>query len=638
MNWLKRSIGNRALALVASAGLIGVVIACLGALALGMTRSAAIDVQGLGERAMLAERLNGFVYQAVMESRGIYAAPDREKAKPFARNLLASLDELKRTTDEFARSSGQAPQALALRAKVAEFITFRTELARIGVEQSPQEADKIGNNDANRANRTALNKQVNDVLSAVRTEVETSQARLGERTLMLQAGFVGSAVLLAILLTTVAAAVVLRTVSRPLAQTTSALERTLRGETIALPKTDREDEIGAINGILTASQQDAARMRELEARRSAETLASGERARRVADLQQRFATVIDAAVRGDFSRRVDARYEDADLNDLGGQVDSLLATIQAGLGETQQMLRLLAQGQLSARMTGDYQGAFAALKTDANALAADFEATLAQLTETTGAVREATSEILAGVTDLATRTSDQAAVVTAATTRLATFAGIFSQNAGRAANALDLARTAEDGARQGGEVMRSASDAMGRIAGSSRKINDIIDLIDEIAFQTNLLALNAAVEAARAGESGRGFAVVAAEVRSLAQRAADASNDVKQLIVAAQSDVEAGVSLVQQTSGALDHIFGSVNDVSRLMSEIASASREQQADIRSLEAEVARVDDMTQQNAALVEETNAALAVTEQQTQSLEGLCARFEYRIDGRPSRRRAA
>jgi methyl-accepting chemotaxis protein len=175
--------------------------------------------------------------------------------------------------------------------------------------------------------------------------------------------------------------------------------------------------------------------------------------------------------------------------------------------------------------------------------------------------------------------------------------------------------------------MRSASDAMERIANSSRKISDIIDLIDEIAFQTNLLALNAAVEAARAGESGRGFAVVAAEVRSLAQRAAGASNDVKQLIVTAQSDVGSGVSLVSQTATMFGRIFESVNDVTRLMDAISSASDQQSAEISTLSGEVQRIDDMTQQNAALVEETNAALSVTDQQTIGLEALVSRYEFR-----------
>jgi methyl-accepting chemotaxis protein len=415
-------------------------------------------------------------------------------------------------------------------------------------------------------------------------------------------------------------------VGRPIHEITDALKKVLGYEDVTVPYAERKDEVGEIARLLKGSQAETARWLANEEQRQRESQAALDRAARIAELQKRFSTVIGAALEGDLSGRVDARFGDAELDSLGSRVDQLLATIDGGLAETRTVLGQLAAGRLAARVRGQYKGAFAELKSGTNALGEAFEDTLSKLTEASTAVRTATTEIFAGATDLASRTSDQASVVQSATSQLSTFANAVRENARHADSAVELARRAETGAREGGEIMREASEAMQGIAQSSRKISDIIDLIDEIAFQTNLLALNAAVEAARAGDSGRGFAVVAAEVRSLAQRAAGASNDIKQLIVAAQNDVQSGVTLVDKTSSALEGIFASIGDVYSLMETIAAASRRQSEEIGQLNDEVSRIDELTQQNAALVEETNAALGVTDQHTAALEELVSRFRF------------
>lgn len=421
-------------------------------------------------------------------------------------------------------------------------------------------------------------------------------------------------------------------VGRPIAEITETLRKVLGYESVEVPHADRADEIGEIARLLQGSQAETARWLASEDQRQRESQAALDRAARIAELQTRFASVIGAAVDGDLTGRVDARFGDPELDALGNRVDELLVTIESGLSETRAVLGQLASGKLGARVRGQYRGAFAELKHGTNALGDAFEETLSQLTHASVAVRTATAEIFAGATDLAARTSDQASVVQSATAQLMTFAEAVRENARHADSAVELARRAETGAREGSDVMRSASEAMQAIAQSSRKISDIINLIDEIAFQTNLLALNAAVEAARAGDSGRGFAVVAAEVRSLAQRAAGASNDIKQLIVAAQSAVQSGVSLVDRTSSSLEGIFGSIEDVHTLMEAIAEASRQQSEEIGRLNEEVSRIDELTQQNAALVEQTNAALGVTDQHTAALEGLVSRFQFAGSGRP------
>ncbi|WP_293853408.1 methyl-accepting chemotaxis protein [uncultured Alsobacter sp.] len=626
VTWLNRSIGNRALALVIASGLIAAVVAIMGAMALGLQRDAALRGRLSDERAQVSERLNGAIYRAVMESRGIYAAATPETAKPFARNLLDALAETQATAEKLHQLK-PTDATLALRTRVAEFVTFRRELARLGTEVSPKEADKVGNNEVNRANRTALNNEVSAILSAAREDAQQTEAQLVATTRIFQAVYVGGALLLALVLSAVGVLVAVTTIRRPLGQATRSLEQVLAGQTVAVAGADRKDEIGAMARVMARSIANAQQLQTLEEERKAGENRSLARAGRIASLQKRFGEVVEAALRGDLAQRVGEEVADDDLRQFAHQLDTLLSTVDQCICETQSVLRDVAAGRLSARVTGDYAGSFALLKKGTNDLAGEFETMLTNLAEVSSNVRTATGEILAGVTDLAGRTTDQAAVVAATTSKLGTFARTFRDNASRAAEAVALTRTAEGGAREGGEVLKSASLAMERIATSSKRINDIIELIDEIAFQTNLLALNAAVEAARAGESGRGFAVVAAEVRSLAQRAAGASNDVKQLIVAAQNDVQSGVSLVDQTSSVFHRIFTSVNDVSRLMDDLADASRGQSEDISGLSEEVERIDDMTQQNAALVEETNAALAVTDQQTASLEDLVSRFDLR-----------
>ncbi|MCP8938717.1 methyl-accepting chemotaxis protein [Alsobacter sp. SYSU M60028] len=624
--WLSSSLGSRAVLLVVLAGLVAVGVALAGGAALDVQARYAREVRDAQERAQLAERLNGLIYQAVMESRGIYGAPTLDAARPFAKNLLAVLDEANAVAigiDAMVDSS----TTHALRERVAEFGRFRTELARLGTEVSPMAADAAGNNAANRANRSALNKEVLAFLDTARAEAATLSAE-GERSAaVLRRLFLAGSVAGALAMALIGAFVVHRTIRRPLAELTDALKRMLAREEVAIPGLDRADELGVIARIMESAQVTERQLRELEAARQAQAGETLARAERMTRLQERFARVVEGALQGDLSQRVNLALPDRDLQAVADGIDELLAGFDRGIGEVQTVLRDLARGRLSARVVGEYAGAFDRLKTDVNDLAGEFEDMLARIAEATTAVRTATGEILAGVTDLADRTADQAAVVTETTSRLGRFSSAFRDGARNAIDAATRARAAETDAREGAEVVRSASGAMERIASSSRRISDIIDLIDEIAFQTNLLALNAAVEAARAGESGRGFAVVAAEVRGLAQRAAAASNDVKQLVVTAQRDVASGVQLVDQTSEMFERITGSVNEVTRLMDVLSAASDGQARDIGGLGGEVERIDEMTQQNAALVEETNAALAVTDRQTAGLDSLVRRFEFR-----------
>ena len=388
------------------------------------------------------------------------------------------------------------------------------------------------------------------------------------------------------------------------------------------------DEISDISKSVLLFRDNAVALRAAElAKVEDEALALEQRKAMMTELGQAFGEVVEAAAQGDFSRRVSASFADAELNALAGSVNELLETVQTGLSETCEVLSELAAGRLHTRVEGHYHGAFQALKDGTNGLAGEFESTLARLSETVTAVRSATSEILDGVTDLAERTSEESNAVSVATNQLGTFAGNVQKTAKDAAAAVGMAQSAEERAQQGEQVVASALEAMQRIRSSSSKISEVIAMIDEIAFQTNLLALNAAVEAARAGDSGKGFAVVAAEVRSLAKRSADASNDVKKLVDAAHGDVKVGVGLVEQSSAVFGSILTSVNDLSALMNGISQTARGQASDVSTINREIDGIGTMAHQNAALVEQTNAALALTDEQTRSLKEHIARFSFR-----------
>jgi methyl-accepting chemotaxis protein len=243
-------------------------------------------------------------------------------------------------------------------------------------------------------------------------------------------------------------------------------------------------------------------------------------------------------------------------------------------------------------------------------------------------VSGAAQEIARGNDDLSQRTQEQASSLEETAASMEEMTSTVKQNAENASHANQLASGARAQAEQGGTVAAQAVSAMGEITASSRKIADIVGLIDEIAFQTNLLSLNAAVEAARAGEQGRGFAVVASEVRSLSQRSASAAKEIKALIGESVERVEAGSVLVEQTGTALSEIVESVRKVTDIVAEIAAASAEQSTGIDQVNRAVMQMDEVTQQNAALVEQASAAAQAMQEQAAELRNQTAFF--RLDG--------
>ena len=355
-----------------------------------------------------------------------------------------------------------------------------------------------------------------------------------------------------------------------------------------------------------------------------------DRSKMMNNLQHAFGTVVNAAVAGDFSRRVDANFPDAELNSLAAGVNSLVETVDAGLAETSSVLGDIAMANLTSRVTGTYAGAFGALKNDTNAVANKLSEIVGQLRSTSGSLKSATGEILAGANDLAERTTKQAAAIEETSASMEQLAATVVDNAKRAGSASSKAQTVSRTAEETGEVMRQSNQAMERISSSSSKISNIIGLIDDIAFQTNLLALNASVEAARAGDAGKGFAVVAVEVRRLAQSAANASSDVKQLIEASAVEVRNGTQLVGKAAETLLEILGGAQESASLIDAIARANRQQSDALGEIAVAVRQMDEMTQHNAALVEQTNAAIEQTEGQAGQLDEIVDIFKLADGG--------
>jgi len=293
---------------------------------------------------------------------------------------------------------------------------------------------------------------------------------------------------------------------------------------------------------------------------------------------------------------------------------------KAAVNELSHALEMLARGNLNCSIGGAFPDELEQVRLAFNETVGRFGNIVLELRETSSALRAATGDILSGANDLSERTTRQAAAIEETSAAVEQLSQAVTANAQRAETARTNARNVSDGATEAGDVMGEANLAMEDVTAQAAKISNIIGMIDDIAFQTNLLALNASVEAARAGDAGKGFAVVAVEVRRLAQSAAAASNDVKGLIEQSSEAVAKGSKLVSSATDRLGLVVGRVRENAELMDEIARANGEQANAIAEVNSAVRQMDEMTQHNAALVEETNAAIEQTEGQASRVDSL------------------
>jgi len=355
-----------------------------------------------------------------------------------------------------------------------------------------------------------------------------------------------------------------------------------------------------------------------------------------AEVEAEVSRIVQAAVEGDLSQRVATQGRAGFHLQLARQLNGLLDANANSIQQISGVLNALSQGDLTARMDGDFQGVFARMRDDANATVAQLTGIVGRIQGASGSINLAAGEIAQGNNDLSRRTEQQAANLEETAASMEELTSTVKQNAEHARQANQLAQGAATVASQGGEVVGKVVTTMVDIEKSSKKIAEIISVIDGIAFQTNILALNAAVEAARAGEQGRGFAVVASEVRTLAQRSANAAKEIKHLIDDSVSRVADGSALVQQAGATMGEIVASVQRVTDIMAEISSASQEQSAGIEQVNQTITQMDETTQQNAALVEEATAAARAMEEQASELSAAVSIFRVADHGQPTRRR--
>ncbi len=445
---------------------------------------------------------------------------------------------------------------------------------------------------------------IDDLEATFQTEMLKSFGWLGGALLLL----IGVAVPLA------------RSLTKPIAQITSNMKQLAEGDLdTEIIGAGRKDEIGEMARAVEVFKENGHKVKQMTAAEAeAEERRVKERAVMMQQLQHEFGAVVDATISGDFSKRVETEFPDVELNALARSVNDLIDTVDRGIGETGRVLAALANTDLTRRVNGEYQGAFDQLKTNTNEVADKLTEVVGQIKETSRGLKVATGEILSGANDLSERTTKQAATIEETSAAMEQLAHTVMDNAKRAGSASEQARNASRTAEEGGEVMSQANQAMERISASSAKISNIVGLMEDIAFQTNLLALNASVEAARAGEAGKGFAVVAVEVRRLAQSSAEASSEVKVLIEQSGEEVAGGTKLVASATEKLSAILEAVKTNAKQMEEIARDSREQASSIDEVNTAVRQMDEMTQHNAALVEETNAAIEQTESQASELD--------------------
>lgn len=335
------------------------------------------------------------------------------------------------------------------------------------------------------------------------------------------------------------------------------------------------------------------------------------------NIEKEIDNLVQSAAQGDLSQKLSLQGKTGFFEKLSTGLNDLVSTVEVALDDVTKVLSALAQGDLSKRITNDYEGSFGQLKQDTNSTADKLTEVIENITHASGSISQGANEIAQGNADLSQRTEEQASSLEETSASMDEVTEIVRQSSEKAEDANTLSMTAEDKASHGGEVVKLAVSAMREINQSSKQITEIISVIDDIAFQTNLLALNAAVEAARAGEQGRGFAVVAGEVRSLAQRSSNAAKEIKDLIRDSQSKVEEGTDLVNRSGETLSEIVEATSKVRVMMAEIAQSARHQSESIMQINTAINQMDQMTQQNAALVEEAAAAGEAMAEQAQMM---------------------
>jgi methyl-accepting chemotaxis protein len=571
-----------------------------------------------------------------------YIAARQQSAHRFADEMLklVTLPEnrqrvgsMKRLIDQYATG---AAEIAAVRSDITKLLTQRDGAGGAASADITARINAL-NEEAVRIARektlplaTELEAIANKIVDAAKHKAEEEAAHAAAE--MASAERIGLLIGVLVALVLIGATIFsIFTIARPMQALTGGMLELAGGNfNVVLPGLGRKDEIGDVAGAVETFKVKAAEKAQREAAAKAEQdrQAAAEREAATARVMSEFDAAVGgiakAAMAGDFSQRVPLDGKQGVILNLASAMNTMCDNVNTALDDLVDMLSALAEGDLTRRIEADYQGMFGTLKDNANTTAAQLADTVSKIKQAAGEVASAAAEISTSTTDLSQRTEEQAAGLEQTSASMEEISSTVKKNAENAQQANRLTGETREVGRRGGKVVADAVAAMSRIEESSRKIADIIGVIDEIARQTNLLALNAAVEAARAGEAGRGFAVVASEVRSLAQRSSQAAKDIKDLITSSSSQVHEGVELVNKAGTALNEIVGSIDSVAAIVAEIANASAEQATGLDQINHALSQMDEVTQQNSALVEENAATAKTLEQQSGAMDQQVAFF--------------
>lgn len=465
----------------------------------------------------------------------------------------------------------------------------------------------------------------------------------------LNAILVNSAIIAAIVLAGVAMISILfsKSIAGPLTNLTACVAKVAGGELDTIvPNTEKEDEIGELaratevfrlnaiqmeklneeqntshlqmNKLNEEREQAALREVELAREREQSDLAvQAERKAMMEKLGTSFGEVVTAAIAGNFSQRVQADFEDLILKDLSQNINALMSAVESGLSETTTVMASVANGDLTTRMEGEFQGAFATLQTNVNRMIDALTSLIGDISESSVTLSGSSAELRQTADVLSRQAEQNAASVEETSAALEELSASIQQVNANVSGVSNNAKKARVAAEESEKTAEDAAASMDRIAQGSKEISRVTAVINDIAFQINLLALNAGVEAARAGEAGRGFSVVASEVRQLAQRAGEAAKEITLVINQSDTAVSEGVKNVMCAKVSLENIATSVVKISESVEDVTRAISEQSSGIKEITAAVSQVDRNTQKQAAAFEEVTASSHLLAQQSENL---------------------
>ena len=395
--------------------------------------------------------------------------------------------------------------------------------------------------------------------------------------------------------------------------------------------------------LQAAREEEVKRQAQLEAERAEQEQlaerkrqeeAARERQEMIGTLQKALGSVVDAAAEGDFSRRVDAQFDDAAFRAMAASLNRLLDNVEDGLNQTLRIMTTLSEGDLTDRFDGTYSGVFEALQTNVNGTIETLSDIVLEISAKCDTVGEQAGLMSDQATSLSERAEKQAASLEETSAAMDEMAASAASSAQGASEAAGVATEASNKVEEAGEVVVAAVDAMSDIKDASDRIGEIVSVIEGIAFQTNLLALNASVEAARAGSAGKGFAVVASEVRALAQRSSEASQDIKALIEESAGQVDRGVDMVENTGKTLKEIVTSVKTMAEAMDKLTTAAREQSAGVHEVTSAISQLDVITQKNASLAETSRESSTTLKNEAEGMRAIVGRFRTGGSGSTTR----